>query len=61
MSLPAVDTQSTDSVINAALAFAEDHPEAAPHISGLVAHTNAWRGQATRLATDRVLPGRRTG
>jgi len=52
--MPPVDEASTDAVIDAALSFAALHPEAASHITALVAHLGAWRGCATRLMAERV-------
>lgn len=56
---PPVDEASTDAVIDAAIAFAALHPEAASHIAALVAYIGAWRGCATRLMAERVPPGKR--
>lgn len=57
--MPPVDEASTDAVIDAAIAFAALHPEAASHIAALVAYLGAWRGCATRLMAERVPPGKR--
>ena len=57
--MPPVDEASTVAVVDAALSFAALHPEAASHITALVAHLGAWRGCATRLMAERVPPEKR--
>ena len=57
--MPPVDEASTVAVVDAALSFAALHPEAASHITALVAHLGAWRGCASRLMAERVPPEKR--